>query len=122
MRHPPMLEPEAVSAASLFALIWDTLCDVMGSAATATVVRRSQRVALLGHAATAAIGVSRTGLDYAYRVPESWNVPGEVALDELRAFLTALVILLRELTGTIVIRRLKAVPQFRDMHLELEGE
>jgi len=66
-------DPNCVSAAELFELLWETLADVLGTAATATLLRRSIKQAAARTAWTEPVIVARDGLDYTYRLPEAWN-------------------------------------------------
>lgn len=91
--------------ADLFQLLWDSLTDVLGSAATATLLRRSlKRAALQG------VEITRDHFEYRYVLPPTWSEGGEEAVGALRALGTELKPLLEELTGPVVLRRLESIP------------
>ena len=95
------------SAAALFDLLWENVADILGTAATATLMRRSIQRAAARTAWSEPVVVARTGLDYTYRLPESWTQPGnDEAVAMLRVVAAELRVLLVELTGLVVVTRL----------------
>jgi hypothetical protein len=95
----------------LFALLWDTLNDMMGSAATATLVRRA-----LKHVSTRSPGgdsivIIRERFEYRYVMPDSWKGATSNGLMSLRGLTHELQPLLVELTGPVVLNRLRSVPE-----------
>jgi len=95
------------TAAERFALLWDALTDVLGTAATATLLRRAVRGA--GRRAPLdGVVIERRKLSYGYTVPLCWQEThdGE-PLAALGAIVDELRPLLLELTGALVIRRLE---------------
>lgn len=97
------------NAAHLFELVWETIADVIGTAATATLMRRSaKRASDRGHA-LAAVTITREGFDYRYSTPPDWQLGGGGAVVALRELARELSPLLIELTGPVLIRRLGAV-------------
>lgn len=105
--------PSSCTAASLFKLVWEAMTDVLGSAATATLMRRSVRRAAERRHDLDGVIVRRNGFDYAYSVPAHWEDLGPDALEALRALATELSPLLVELTGPVIIRRLSAIPELK---------
>jgi hypothetical protein len=105
------------SAAQLFAVVWDTLADVIGTAATATLLRRSARRAQLD-----GLTVSREGFNYSYRLPADWRDERPESLLALRGLTRELSPQLVELTGPVLLRRLAAVPDLRRCHLFFEEQ
>jgi hypothetical protein len=105
-------EPDA---AKLFELIWASLCEVIGSAATAALVRRSVRRASVRFPALAGFSIAREGFEYQYATPEGWSDSSRAGecLEELRGVIDALWPLLIELTGQVLVRRLQAIPEFQ---------
>jgi len=100
-----------LSVAELFTLLWDALADILGTAATATLLRRAARGATLRCAELDELAIARENLEYRYTVPPGWENGGPpIALREL---VTELRPLLVELTGPIVLRRLEAIPELR---------
>src|SRR4051794_14580074 len=91
------------NAAQAFAVLWSALHEVMGSAATAALLRRaakhgSDRAPELGH-----LVVTRERFEYRYEVPSAW---AQQSPDALVVLLSELRPLLAELTGPVVLRRL----------------
>ncbi len=99
------------TAAQTFALLWSALHDVMGSAATATLLRRAAK-----HAETRApdlgrFEVQRVRFEYRYVVPPSWADQSGDAHASLDALMRELRPLLVELTGAVVLQRLHVIPE-----------
>jgi hypothetical protein len=112
-------EPEAMSAGQLFGLLWESLADVLGTAASATLLRRAIKQAGSRAAWVEAVVVTRNGLDYAYRVPATWTEGGsEEALDALRVIADELRVLLIELTGPVVVNRLARLQPLRERGID----
>ena len=111
------------SAAELFALLWGTLADVLGTAATATLLRRSIKRAVDHTAWSEPLVVARNGLDYTYRLPEAWRQPGnDEAVDALRIVAAELKLLLIELTGPVVVARLGHLAPLRKWGIDFSDE
>jgi hypothetical protein len=114
--------------AALFALVWEALADVLGTAATAAIIRRA-----VGRAATVSpelvdVVIRRENLEYHYTLPHAWSqpdnavMPGErapVALQELIAETGRVLV---ELTGTVFVGRLEQIPELRDRGLRWRTE
>src|SRR4029453_5696392 len=93
-------DPGAESAAELFDLLWGTLADVLGTAATATLLRRAIKQSAARTAWSEPAVVARDGLDYTYRLPEAWKQPGnDEAVDVFRIVAAQLKLLLLGFTG-----------------------
>ncbi len=103
---------EARTAAECFAIVWDAVADILGTAATAALVRRAAKRASERCPALAELTVSRRSFTPDYNLPRSWqeDPAGNGSMDQFIALLRELVLLLRELTGTIVVRRLARLP------------
>ena len=99
------------SAADLFATLWDTLADMLGTGATAVLLRRAVRQAVDEDPSLKDLVIRREGLEYNFSVPASWRNGREDGLLGLRRVVRALRPILTELTGRVVLRRLE--------HLEL---
>jgi hypothetical protein len=107
--------PADLSAAALFNMLWESLAEVLGTAATATLLRRAARRALPRCAQLAELTIERENLEYRYTLPPAWGQAGKVlapALNELVGELRALLI---ELTGPVVLHHLEQVPALRDL-------
>ena len=102
-----------LSGAVLFGILWDELADLLGTAATAAVLRRALRRALPHNAALAELAITRVEHEYGYVVPQAFGLskgpPRALCdlLDELRPLLV-------ELTGQVALRRLDEVPELRN--------
>lgn len=115
-------EPEATSAAALFDLLWESLADVLGSAASATLLRRAIKQAASRTSWTETVSVTRNGLDYEYRLPETWTQGcSEEALGVLRVVADELRVLLVELTGPVVVRRLARLQPLRERGIDFSA-
>jgi len=112
----------ACTAAALFKLVWETMTDVLGSAATATLMRRSVRRAAERRRDLEGLVVSREGFDYAYKVPDQWQDARQEPVDALRELATELSPLLVELTGPVIVRRLRAIPDLQRCEITFEEQ
>jgi hypothetical protein len=116
-------ETDDTSTAELFDLLWESLADVLGTAATAAVMRRAIKAAAPRTSWSESVTVARKGLDYEYRLPETWMQPGnEEALSALRIVAAELRALLVELTGPVVVRRLARLAPFQEHGIDFSGE
>ncbi len=116
-------DQDATSAAELFDLLWECLADMLGTAATATLLRRAITRAASRTAWSEPVVVVRNGLEYEYRLPETWKQPGnEEALGALRVVAAELRVLLVELTGPVVVRRLERLAPFRKLGIDFSDE
>jgi len=116
-------DPEALSAAELFRLIWESLADVLGTAAAAALLRRAIKQTVTRISWPEPVLVIRNGLDYEYRVPEAWTQAcSEEALGALRVLATELRMLLVELTGPVLVRRLARLGPLRDRGIDFSEE
>lgn len=103
---PTSLEP---TTAALFGLLWDDLADVIGSSATATLLRRAAKHGAGHRPELRELVIHRPAFEYEYILPDAWADDGR-GHDALVELVRTLVPLLQELTGSIVIRRLQAIP------------
>jgi hypothetical protein len=107
----------------MFELLWGTLADVLGTAATAILVRRAIKRATSRAGWSEPPHVARNGLDYQYRLPEAWKEPGnDEAGEALRVVVAELRGLLVELTGPVVVRRLGRLAPFREWGIDFSDE
>ena len=118
------IDRDLSSAAKLFDLLWESLADILGTAATATLLRRAIKQAAFKTSWTEPpITVARNGLDYEYRLAETWKQPdNEAALDDLRVLARELNVLLVELTGAVVVRRLARLAPFHKVGIDFTAE
>jgi hypothetical protein len=100
-------------AAQLFDAIWSTMSDVLGPTATAVLLQRSARRAASEQPELEQLVISREAFAYTYTLPASWTEdrpqPGDAFLHLARE----LAVLLSELTGPVVLRRLREVELLR---------
>jgi hypothetical protein len=111
-----------LSAAALFAIVWDALADVLGTAATAAIVRRAAGRAAVDSPELVDLIIVREDLDYAYRLPRTWSGKTEGEPIVLRALCAEIGGLLLELTGTVVISRLEQIPALAALGLSWRPE
>jgi hypothetical protein len=102
------------SAAALFTLLWDALADLLGTAATAALLRRAAQRANRANPELAEVYVVREGLEYRYSLPSAWQAPCAPADRAFRHLVAVLLPVLAELTGPIAARRLAQVPELRE--------
>ena len=97
--------------AALFAIVWDTLAEMLGTAAAAAVVRRATGRAAATSPQLVDLVVTREDLEYRYTLPHAWSQHAAPELIELRTLAFEIGRLLAELTGMVVIRRLEQIPE-----------
>ncbi|NTX17070.1 hypothetical protein HUA74_23290 [Myxococcus sp. CA051A] len=110
--HPPDCE-----AAVLFEVLWSALADLLGTPATATLIRRSLKHAARTVPELQGISVSRERFEYHLFLPPEWKAGTAGTLDGLREVARELQPLLRELTGPVVLRRLRGIPEIERCRL-----
>lgn len=106
MEHDSARRP---TAAALFRSAWDTLIGVLGTQATAVLMRRAAlaRAHERGAEPDRGLVVVREDLVYTYLVPRSWESACPKALEEVRELLAGdLIPLLEELTGPVAVNLL----------------
>ena len=102
------------SRAELFALLWSELSDILGTAATAILLRRAVRRALPRRPELAALDITHDTIEHGYTVPAAWSEAGADSAEPLRELGKELSALLVDLTGFVVVRRLAAVKELRE--------
>jgi hypothetical protein len=100
--------------AALFKLIWDSIADVLGASATATLLRRAARRAMVRSPELSELAVSRTDAGYTYALPRALVGKVERTPIALRELVGELRPLLVELTGQVVVRRLEQIPGLQE--------
>jgi len=101
-------EPDDPTTAALFVAVWDALTDLMGSSATASLVRRAAKRAASNQPTLGALTIHRPVFEYEYVIPERWKDDGH-GRAELGELMRNLVPLLTELTGQIAVQRLRSI-------------
>jgi hypothetical protein len=102
-----------VGTAALFAIVWQALAEVLGTAAVAAIVRRAAGRASAQSPELVDLVIFREDLEYRYRLPHAWSQEGQGGPLGLRVLVAEIGRLLMELTGTVVIRRLEQIPELR---------
>ena len=100
-------------AAALFELIWSNLVDLLGSAATATLIRRCVKRAATRSPDLSGLTISRINLEYTYSLPLPWRQKSTAAIGELRGLVHELQPILSTLTGSIVLGKLSSLPELQ---------
>ena len=108
------------TAAALFAIVWDALAEVLGTAATAAIVRRAATLAAKESPELIELRVVRENLEYRYALPHAWSQASDAIA--LRVLVAQIGRLLVELTGTVVIHRLEEIPALRASGLVWRSE
>jgi hypothetical protein len=111
-----------IAAAALFAIVWDALADVLGTAAVAAIVRRAAGRAAAESPELGELVIFREDLEYRYTLPHAWSQTAERQPLALRVLVAEIGRLLVELTGTVVIRRLEQIPELRARGLVWRAE
>ena len=104
-----------LSAAALFTILWESLADVLGPAAAATLLKRAARRAATRNPELAGLTIQREGLLYGYTLPRAWNDKSEGTPPALRELVTELRPILVEMTGQVVIRHLERSMELRGL-------
>jgi hypothetical protein len=106
--------PMPATAAHLFGLLWRSLSDLLGSATTATLLRRSKNAVARRVTAAGQLVIDRDALEYRYTLPPSWSQPTGDGIEVICALVDELRPLLMELTGATILDQLDRIAGFRD--------
>ena len=104
-------------ACDLFAILWDALADLLGTAATATLLKRAARRAAARSPELAALVIRREGLACVYSCPSEWSRGLAGTSPALRELVADLRPLLVEMTGQVVVQHLEQIPELRERGL-----
>jgi hypothetical protein len=96
------------------------MADILGTGATATLLRRAVRRAAERRPDLKGLDIRKEALEYAFTVPDSWNEPQPTAMDALRDVARELRPVLAELTGQVVLRQLEKVELLGEHHIMTE--
>lgn len=107
----------ALSGADLFATLWHALADILGTAAAATLLRRSTQQAAATFPELSEREITRVTLEYQYKVPAVWSETAAEPPEGLFLLVAELWTLLQELTGSVVINHLTQVAELRECGL-----
>lgn len=100
-----------------FHALWEGLTEIMGTSATATLLRRAAKHAATQQPDLIGLVIAKPALEYEYITPHSWLDP-VVEGRAIRALLLGLEPLLVELTGDLVVNRLRAMPVVQSLLTE----
>jgi hypothetical protein len=106
-----------IPASALFGILWEALADLLGSAATATLLRRAARRGAIGNPELLELAVDREGLAWVYTCPPAWNGGSPDHLNGLRALIGELRPILVEMTGAVVVQHLEQIRELRERGL-----
>jgi hypothetical protein len=106
-----------LSVSALFTILWDALADLLGTAATATLLKRAARRAQARSPELAELAIQRQGLGYSYTCPPSWSGRSIGTPPALRDLIGELRPLLIEMTGQLVIQSLEQILELRALLL-----
>jgi hypothetical protein len=99
------------TTSELFDALWTALTDVIGPTAAATLLQESIRRARRSHPRVDDVAIVQRQFEYTYSVPPAWKTTDAAPRKSFQAIVEELWPLLVGLTGTLVVRRLGAVPQ-----------
>jgi hypothetical protein len=99
------------TTSELFDALWTALTDVIGPTAAATLLHESIKRARAAHPGVDDVAIVQRHFEYTYTVPAAWNTTDAAPRKRFQAIVEELWPLLMGLTGTLVVRRLSAVPQ-----------
>ena len=112
---PPSVDDAAeLRGAALFKLIWDSVAEVLGTTATATLLRRAAQRAMARSPELGEFAIVRTDAGYTYTLPRALVGKLEHTPVALRELVGELRPLLAELTGQIVVRRIDQIPGLQE--------
>jgi hypothetical protein len=101
------------TAARAFEVLWATLADVLGHTATAALLQRSIKRAAADVPELTSVAITREQFAYQYTLPDSWTHADATGPAAVQPIVRALWPLLAELTGSVVIERLRQNPVLR---------
>ena len=117
-----------LDTAALFAIMWEAIAEVLGTAATAAIIRRAAGRAATDSPELVDVSIRRERLEYRYTLPHAWShtaglgSPEEGTPIAFRALVAEIGRLLVELTGTVFVGRLEQIPELRARGLVWRAE
>jgi hypothetical protein len=106
-----------IPACTLFGILWEALADILGTAATATLLRRAARRAERQSPELAQLAIERHGLAWTHTCPPAWSGASPDHLGALRTLIGELSPILVEMTGSVVVQHLEQIPELRERGL-----
>ena len=104
---------DGCTAADAFAVLWSALADVIGPTATAALIQRSIKRAVADGSELNDLVISCERFAYTYSLPRSWSAAATVPPASLVRLVEELWPMLVQLTGSVVVRRLREQPVLR---------
>jgi len=101
-----------LAGSAVFRILWDVLIDILGSAATATILSRAARRAQTRSPELTGLTITREGSEFRFVLPPSFDL-GDALPASLQPFLDELRALLLEQTGRVVLRRFDGVSELK---------
>jgi hypothetical protein len=105
------------TTSDLFTILWDALADLLGSAPTAMLLKRSARRAAARSPELAGLIIQRQGFVYTFNCPTGWSGSAGSTAPALRDLIVELRPLLIEMTGQLVIDHLEQFLELRELLL-----
>ena len=103
-----------LSAAALFTLLWNALADLLGTAASAVLLRRATQRAARRHPELAELIIVRQSLEYRYTLPSTWDEATGGTQCALHHLVGELVPLLNDLTGPVAVQHLAQIRELQE--------
>lgn len=100
--------------AAVFTILWDALSDLLGTAATAMLLRRAAQRATPRDPELSKLAIVRFDREYRYTLPAAWHERTKGPPHALRHMVAELLPLLEELTGPLVVRHLAQIGELRE--------
>jgi hypothetical protein len=100
--------------AAVFTILWDALSDLLGTAATAMLLRRAAQRATPRDPELSKLAIVRFDGEYRYTLPPAWHERTGGPQHALRHMVAELLPLLEELTGPLVVRHLAQIVELRE--------
>lgn len=110
-------EADSGASSDILALVWAELVRILGAPAAAALLRRSAKRLLHDYPEFKELAITRQGFDYVYTVPADWKQADKKSHAAVEALLQELCSVLLEMTGPVVVRRLKDLPQLAKFDL-----
>lgn len=117
-----MIRLDLPTTSDLFTILWDALADLLGTAATARLLRRAARRAVVRSPELAQLIIQRQGLVYTYTCPTGWSGTSVGPPPALRDLVGELRPLLIEMTGQLAMEHLEQFLELRELLLPAPHE
>lgn len=105
------------TTSDLFTILWDALADLLGTAATAMLLKRAARRAAARSPELTELIIQLRGLVYTYTCPTGWSGRSVGPAPALRDLIGELRPLLIEMTGPLAIEHLEQFLELRELLL-----